>query len=184
MAMEKLPLTLCMERGPKEGQEFDGTHLKRVNIGRTRTSNYPIKDPTVSQKHAVIEWKLQHWTLVDVGSSNGTAVNGTNLEANEPVQIKNGDVIRFGDAILVRVQIEDDMEEKDDESEGDGVTVEEWFGQEIVRMTQSVIAQNEATNMEMKETTDYLCKSLDEMQGCHHRAFSETQRINLAEYAT
>ena len=88
MAMKKLPLTLCMERGPKEGQEFDGTHLKRVTIGRTRTNNYSIKDPTISQKHAIIEWKVHHWTLVDVGSSNGTAVNGTALEANEPVQIK------------------------------------------------------------------------------------------------
>ena len=63
------------------------------------------------------------------------------------------------------------------------MTVEEWIGQEIVRMAQSVTAKNEATNMEMKQTTDYLCKCLGEMQGCHHKAFSETHRTDLAEYA-
>lgn len=105
-SMEKPPLKLRMEHGPSEGQVFPATHLKRVNIGRTRTNNYQIKDPTVSQKHAVIEWRLGHWTIVDVGSSNGTDVNGVILDEDKPIELKNGDLIRFGEAIKVRVLIQ------------------------------------------------------------------------------
>jgi pSer/pThr/pTyr-binding forkhead associated (FHA) protein len=115
--MDRLLLTLVMERGPGEGKSFPTTRLKRVTIGRTRTNNYPIKDPTVSQKHAVIEWRVDCWMLTDVGSSNGTDVNGKVLVENEPVRLRNGDLIRFGEAIKVRVQIEEEEEEEEDEEE-------------------------------------------------------------------
>jgi pSer/pThr/pTyr-binding forkhead associated (FHA) protein len=39
-------------------------------------------DPAVSERHGVITWTVEGWTLTDVGSSNGTLVNGERLEAN------------------------------------------------------------------------------------------------------
>ncbi|KAK9801347.1 hypothetical protein WJX73_007704 [Symbiochloris irregularis] len=46
------------------------------------------------------------WTLRDIGSSNGTFINGNKLEEEgEAVELKNGDTILFGHDSKVRVQI-------------------------------------------------------------------------------
>lgn len=170
-ATDRLPLTLCMERGPGEGKSFLATHLKRITIGRTRTNSYPIKDPTVSQKHAVIEWRVDCWKIVDVGSSNGTDVNGKVLVENEPVRLQNGDLLRFGEAIKVRVQIEEEEEEEeevegeDDEEVEQGVTVEEWFEQERLRIVRTVQARADATILEMKQNAEQLKKMFREYAG-------------------
>jgi pSer/pThr/pTyr-binding forkhead associated (FHA) protein len=182
--MDRLPLTLFMERGPGEGKSFPTTRLKRVTIGRTRTNNYPIKDPTVSQKHAVIEWRVDCWMLTDLGSSNGTDVNGKVLVENEPVRLRNGDLIRFGEAIKVRVQIEEEEEEEDEEEEEaaeeelereqerqeeedeePGITVEEWFEQERQRIVQAVHAKADATILEMKQSAEQLKRMFREHAG-------------------
>ena len=39
-------------------------------------------DPAVSERHGVITWTVDGWELIDVGSSNGTLVNGERLQAN------------------------------------------------------------------------------------------------------
>lgn len=63
--------------------------LTMVMSGPTQLRDYAqaskmhIKgDPAVSERHAVIAWAADGWTLNDVGSSNGTLVNGERLEAN------------------------------------------------------------------------------------------------------
>ena len=38
-----------------------------------------VKDLSVSQKHAEVVWSGAAWTLVDVGSSNGTTLNDEEL---------------------------------------------------------------------------------------------------------
>ena len=183
--MDRLLLTLVMERGPGEGKSFPTTRLKRVTIGRTRANNYPIKDPTVSQKHAVIEWRVDCWMLTDVGSSNGTDVNGKVLVENEPMRLRNGDLIRFGEAIKVRVQIEEEEKEEDEEEEEEeadgevereeerqeeedeepGITVEEWFEQERQRIVQAVHAKADATILEMKQSAEQLKRMFREHAG-------------------
>ena len=68
----------CLD-GPCEGSEF--AKLATVlTIGRTTRSKICIKDPSISEKHAKIEWDGQAWMLQDLGSSNGTKVNGTYLK--------------------------------------------------------------------------------------------------------
>lgn len=171
--MEKLPLTLCMEHGPGEGKSFPATHLQKVTIGRTRTNSYPIKDPTVSQKHAFIEWRVDHWDIVDIGSSNGTDVNGKVAVENQPMRLQNGDLIRFGESVRVRVQIEEEEDEEEEEVEVDeeeeveepGLTVEEWFEQERLRIVRTVQARADSTISEMKQNAEELKKRFREHAG-------------------
>ena len=180
--MERRPLTLCMERGPGQGKSFQATHLTRVTIGRTGKNAYPIKDPTVSQKHACIEWRVDCWMIVDVGSSNGTDVNGKVVVENEPVRLQNGDLLRFGEGVKVRVQIEEEVEQEEEEEEEeevedeemeqeeeeeveDGVTVEEWFEQERLRIIRTVQAKADATILEMKQSAEQLKKMYREHAG-------------------
>lgn len=49
----------------------------------------------VSGNHAKIEQKDQQWQVMDLGSTNGTFLNGQALTPNQPYLIKVGDIIRF-----------------------------------------------------------------------------------------
>lgn len=67
---------------------------KEVTIGREiGNSIAPLVD-SISRKHARIICKDGVWTLEDLGSTNGSYLNGTKIEAPSP--LKTGDVMRFG----------------------------------------------------------------------------------------
>lgn len=66
--------------GPAEGAEFNKKWGRRITVGRTLRSQLHVKDPEVSEKHAEIQWDGERWTFTDVGSSNGTDINGTTLK--------------------------------------------------------------------------------------------------------
>ena len=73
-------LSLEVTAGPCQGTSIVKTGAN-LSLGRTRASAVCIKDPAVSEKHALFAWQDGCWTLQDLGSSNGTAVNGNRLEA-------------------------------------------------------------------------------------------------------
>ena len=74
-----------------------------MQIGRTKSSAVYIKDPAVSQKHARIEWTGSAYTITDLGSSNGTTVNEKEIDENDAVEIRDGDVIVVGTDTTVKV---------------------------------------------------------------------------------
>jgi len=49
----------------------------------------------VSGNHARIDKNGDTWTVTDIGSTNGTFVNGRQLQPNMPQNIQVGDTIRF-----------------------------------------------------------------------------------------
>lgn len=49
-----------------------------------------------SRRHACIEFDKKNWTITDLGSANGTWVNGERLQAKTPVILKDRDEIVFG----------------------------------------------------------------------------------------
>ncbi len=67
-------------------------------IGKQESlADYVLKENTVSRLHARIDRRGETYWLTDLNSTNGTAVNGTALEANETVQIHAGDRIDLAD---------------------------------------------------------------------------------------
>lgn len=54
------------------------------------------EDDNVSRVHAVISFEGDHFTLTDLGSMHGTAINGEKISSNTPVLLRNGDQIRLG----------------------------------------------------------------------------------------
>ena len=72
-----------------------------LTIGRGQSNQYIVYDPRVSSRHAVISYLRQgFFTLTDMGSTNGTFVNGSRLIPNVPQILHTGDMICIGDTIL------------------------------------------------------------------------------------
>ena len=98
-------LKLLMEKGPTPGQEFVFSN-STITIGRVASSivNLPIPSPTVSGLHARIRLKDGLWTIEDLGSSNGTFINGHRLRG-ETITLNSGDHILLGGRIELIVSI-------------------------------------------------------------------------------
>jgi phosphoserine phosphatase RsbU/P len=70
-----------------------------VSIGRASDCSIPIKDRYLSRKHAEIIADGDAWVLKDLGSANGTYLNGARVERDQP--LNTGDRIRLGDTEIV-----------------------------------------------------------------------------------
>ncbi len=88
-------IVLSVLSGGCRGQVSSYDHLP-VLVGRNPGNDLQLSveiDLTVSGNHAEIRKDGQGFTLFDLGSSNGTLVNGQKIER---VRLKDGDVIQFG----------------------------------------------------------------------------------------
>jgi len=65
-------------------------------IGRSPDCDLPLADITVSWRHAELRHTGEAWVLVDVGSTNGTRVNG--WRADSGFTVRAGDWVSFGRA--------------------------------------------------------------------------------------
>jgi hypothetical protein len=64
-----------------------------VVIGRMSTNDVVLSDPNVSRRHAELRRNGDRWLLVDLGSTNGTTVNGKLAREHE---LNDGDRLMFG----------------------------------------------------------------------------------------
>jgi FHA domain-containing protein/uncharacterized protein DUF1707 len=68
-------------------------------IGRTHDCDLRIENMSVSRLHAQLNRGEDGWLLNDLGSHNGTRVNGWLVR--EPVPVRPGDLIQFGSATFI-----------------------------------------------------------------------------------
>ena len=86
---------LVMTQGPEPGRTFSlDQHV--VTMGRDPNSAIVINHPQISRQHARMVRQGNAMVLEDLGSTNGTFVNGMRLKA--PHTLEDGDVIGLGDA--------------------------------------------------------------------------------------
>lgn len=67
------------------------------SIGRSEDATITLKDPSSSRKHASIEKTNRGWICADLGSANGTYVNGASVKEAE---LQDGDIILIGNTEL------------------------------------------------------------------------------------
>lgn len=92
-------MKILIRKGPGRGTVFDFEQA-RVAVGRSRDSDVPLLgDLLVSRRHCEIIRQGWHWSIVDVGSLNGTRVN--NEPVVRPTILRPGDVILLGNSELV-----------------------------------------------------------------------------------
>ena len=67
-----------------------------VTLGRSRDCDCVLAEPSVSRRHAELRRDGARWLLRDLGSRNGTRVNGVRLL--DEAEVRPGDRVSFGDA--------------------------------------------------------------------------------------
>jgi pSer/pThr/pTyr-binding forkhead associated (FHA) protein len=87
---------LRVRQGPDTGREWRVTD--ELVVGRGGDSDVVLADPTVSRRHASVSAEGETAVVEDLGSSNGTFVNGDRVV--DPSRAAEGDEIRIGDSLL------------------------------------------------------------------------------------
>jgi pSer/pThr/pTyr-binding forkhead associated (FHA) protein len=103
MATQTFQLT--MQAGPNPGKVFS-LDKAEISIGRDENRDIFILDSGVSRKHAHLTMQGNVYTLEDLGSTNGTYVNGQRLTA--PKTLQPNDVILLGDKVRLLVVLRQD----------------------------------------------------------------------------
>ena len=67
-----------------------------ISLGRSSKNDVVIKDKFVSKNHLLIREKNQRYYLEDLGSANGTFLNGVKIDPNELIELQNNDKIGVG----------------------------------------------------------------------------------------
>ncbi len=80
----------------------DITTGQTIVVGRAVTTDLPVYDPTVSRRHAELVLTAQGLTVRDLGSSNGTFVNGIRVSE---MRVKDGDAVTFGKVAFKLMEI-------------------------------------------------------------------------------
>lgn len=65
-----------------------------TTVGRHHECNISLDEPFLSAQHAEIRYADGAWWVHDLGSTNGTYINGTPIQG--PTDIEPGDVVQFG----------------------------------------------------------------------------------------
>jgi hypothetical protein len=69
-----------------------------VTVGRSRQCDVVLSDPNVSRQHAEIRPRGGGWMLNDLGSTNGSTLNGRRIDG--PEMLKPGDEIEVGTSVM------------------------------------------------------------------------------------
>ena len=78
-------------------QEFELVKDRTYVVGRAVTSEIPIFDPTISRRHAELRVSAAGAQVKDLGSSNGTFINGARITDGT---LSAGDSITFGKVVF------------------------------------------------------------------------------------
>jgi hypothetical protein len=87
-----------MHSGPNSGKIYR-LEASEIIIGRDANNGVAINDAEVSRKHARLSLHGSAYVIQDLGSTNGTFVNGQRITGSQVLNI--GDTVSFGENIVV-----------------------------------------------------------------------------------
>ncbi len=92
---------LVLQEGPGAGSShlLDPREQPVFSVGRSSGCDISLRDQRASRHHCDIRWNGRTWEVVDRGSTNGTYVNGLQIEG--PHELRPGDRITAGETTMV-----------------------------------------------------------------------------------
>jgi predicted component of type VI protein secretion system len=97
-----MPAKLKIKNKTREWTE-DLVDGKTFRVGRSQEAEIQLLNRSVSGLHTELKKGPEGWVIRDLGSTNGTYVNGSKVQIG---QLSNGDLIQIGECDLVFVLIE------------------------------------------------------------------------------
>jgi pSer/pThr/pTyr-binding forkhead associated (FHA) protein len=94
--LERFDATLVVERGTIAGDEH-GLDREKLVLGRGASADLRFEDSAMSSEHALIEFTGEGFRVRDLGSTNGTRVNGALVHAHD---LEPGDRLEVGQHVL------------------------------------------------------------------------------------
>jgi hypothetical protein len=73
-----------------------GGDRPRLLVGRRLPADIIVDDPSVSERHCALEWRGKTMMVTDLGSTNGTLINGTPLEPPLAHTLRDEDILTLG----------------------------------------------------------------------------------------
>jgi signal transduction histidine kinase/pSer/pThr/pTyr-binding forkhead associated (FHA) protein len=92
-----VPPSLFVVSGRDQGAKFE-LEDGMMGLGRDSSNFIQVHDTEVSRRHAEIRRDGEHFTVVDLASSNGTFVNGERVEHH---QLASGDRVQVGSTLIL-----------------------------------------------------------------------------------
>ncbi len=83
--------------GPLRGRIFGIPERPRLIVGRYEIYDVVVPEPSISRKHFVLERRPDGLYLIDLGSLNGTQLNGLRIST---AKLDHGDLIAVGQSVL------------------------------------------------------------------------------------
>lgn len=99
---QKVSFRLIVRRGPQPPQSYEITQ-ETTTLGRDTASDIVINDRETSRHHLRLLRSDDSVTIEDLGSTNGTFVNGKRVSGITPLQ--NGDMIGLGETVTLAFEI-------------------------------------------------------------------------------
>src|SRR5688572_20096834 len=87
---------LIMRKGPLPGVRFP--LAERLILGRHRNADVVVQDPSASRRHAAVVSRGGRYCLLDLGSTNGTILNGKVIHGE--AALAGGDLIQIGEEVF------------------------------------------------------------------------------------
>ncbi len=97
--MNESEALLVVERGPVPSLRF-ALQQEQMTIGRSAGNDLVLADPEVSRRHVRVLRRADGFAVEDIGSTNGTFVNGQRI--SHLTLLQDGDTIDLGDTVRLR----------------------------------------------------------------------------------
>lgn len=97
-------MELRAEQGERAGQIYR-PERPVITVGRAQDSDLQLQEQGISRRHARLQSGPQGWTITDLGSTNGTFVNGRRLAPQQDHALHTGDRITIGSSVFAFRQV-------------------------------------------------------------------------------
>lgn len=98
--MSEQQYQLTVQKGPQPGKIFL-LMTDSITIGRDPMADISLNDPEVSRQHVRLTQTASGYVLEDLGSTNGTFINGEQLAADTPTTLVSGQTVSMGSGITL-----------------------------------------------------------------------------------